>query len=60
MKVEPQKLVDFLMSDKSPYTVDRILHSRSYWLPEELTTKETPEYLSIMDILECHGKSVAS
>ena len=59
MKVEPQRLVDFLMSDKSPYTVDRILHSRSYWLPEELTTKETPEYLSIMDILECHGKSIA-
>lgn len=58
MKVEPGKLVDFLTSDKSPYTVDRILGSRSYWLPEELTTKDTPEYLSIIDILEMFGKSM--
>ena len=57
MKPDPKKFVDFLMSDKSPYTVDRILNSRSYWLPEELTTKETPEYLSIVDILELYAKS---
>ena len=57
MKPDPKKFVDFLMSDKSPYTVDRILNSRSYWLPEELKTEDTPEYLSIFDILELYGKS---
>jgi len=58
IKVDPNKLVEFLMSDKSPYTTDRILASRSYWLPEELTTKDTPEYLSIFDILELSGKAM--
>lgn len=57
MKPDPKKFVDFLMSDKSPYTVDRILNSRSYWLPEELKTEDTSEYLSIFDILELYGKS---
>lgn len=57
MKPDPKKFVDFLMSDKCSYTVDRILNSRSYWLPEELKTEDTPEYLSIFDILELYGKS---
>lgn len=56
MKVDPKELVDFLMSDKSPYTVDRILNSRGYWLPDELITPETPEYLSIFDVMEAYGK----
>lgn len=60
MMVDPKKLVDFLMSDKSPYTVDRILNSRGYWLPKELETQDTPEYLSIFDILEAHGKTIAA
>ena len=57
IKPDPKKFVDFLMSDKSPYTVDRILNSRGYWLPEELKTEDTPEYLSIFDILSLYGKS---
>ena len=56
-KQDPKKLVDFLMSDKSPYTVDRILNSRGYWLPDELITDDTPEYLGIYDILQMYAKS---
>ena len=59
IKIDPKQLVDFLHSDKNSYTVDRILNSRGYWLPTELTTEETPEYLSIFDILEDHGKCIA-
>ena len=57
IKVEPKKLTDFLMSDKNKYSKDRILNSRGYWLPDELITDETPEYMSIFDILNEYGKS---
>lgn len=56
MKPDPRKFTDFLMSDKCPYTRDVILNSRSYWLPVELTTPDTPQYLSIFDILELYSK----
>ena len=56
MKPDPKKFTDFLMSDKCPYTRDAILNSRSYWLPAELITPDTPEYLSIFDILELYSK----
>ena len=56
MKPDPKKFTDFLMSDKCPYTRDAILNSRSYWLPTELTTPDTPEYLSIFDILSLYSK----
>lgn len=52
LKVAPDKLVEVLLSDKNKMSTDRILSSRSYWLPDELTTKDTPEYMSIFDILE--------
>ncbi len=51
IKVDPKALVDRLMSDKDKYSIDRVLNSRGYWLPDELITKETPEYMSIIDIL---------
>ena len=57
MKVDPKALVDSLMSDKDKMSKDRILASRSYWLPDELITKETPEYMSIFDILEFAHKN---
>lgn len=57
MKVDPKALVDRLTSDKDKYSMERVLNSRSYWLPDELTTKETPEYMSIFDILEFFSKS---
>ena len=56
-KIEPKKLIDALLSDKNKYTADRILNSRGYWLPDELITKETPEYMSIIDILEFGAKN---
>lgn len=56
IKVDPMKVVDMLLSDKNPYTVDRVMNSRGYWLPDELITKETPEYFSIFDILELFSK----
>jgi len=56
--VEEGKLMDFLMSDKNKYSVDRILHSRGYWLPKELEEKDTPEYLSVMDILAEYGLAI--
>ena len=52
MNVDPKALCDFLYSDKNKMSVDRVLNSRSYWLPDELITDETPEYMSILDILE--------
>lgn len=57
LKVDPKKLVDVLLSDKCKMTKERILNSRGYWLPDELITPETPEYLSIFDILEMAGSS---
>lgn len=60
LRVEPAKLVEVLMSDKNKMSVDRVLNSRGYWLPDEITTKDTPEYLSIFDILEfCHKNGLA-
>lgn len=53
LNVEPQKLVDALMSDKNKYTVDRVLNSRGFWLPEEI--KDDREYLSVFDVLEQHS-----
>ena len=55
--VTPETLMDFLKSDKNKYTVDRILHSRGYWLPKELES-DAPEYLSIMDILDMYHKTI--
>jgi len=49
--IEPQKFVDTIMSGKNPLTMDRLLCSRGYWLPAEMETKETPEYVSIFDAL---------
>ena len=56
--ITPDTLMDFLKSDKNKYTVDRILHSRGYWLPKELEDDSTPEYLSIMDILDMYHKTI--
>ena len=58
LRVDPMKLMDFLHSDKNKYSVDRILNSRSYWLPEEYKDKDDKEYLSIFDILEMYGNFV--
>ena len=58
LKVDPMKLMDFLTSDKNKYTVDRVLNSRSYWLPEEYKGSSDKEYLSIFDILELYGASI--
>lgn len=57
IKIDPAKLVDVLMSDKNKYSIDRVLNSRGYWLPDELTTKETKEYMSIIDVLEFFSHS---
>ena len=57
LKVSPDKLVEVLLSDKNKMSVDRILASRGYWLPEELTTKDTPEFMSVIDILEFASKN---
>ena len=63
IKVEPKALVDALMSDKDKMSMDRILASRGYWLPDELITPDTPEFMSIFDILEFfhnnHGVKLA-
>ena len=56
--ITPDTLMDFLKSDKNKYTVDRILHSRGYWLPKELEDDSTPEYLSIMDILDLYHNTI--
>lgn len=56
--VTENELMDFLVSDKNKYSVDRILNSRGYWLPKELETKDTPEYLSVMDVLAEYSKSM--
>ena len=50
LKVDPKQLVDVLYSDKNKMSVDRVLHSRGYWLPEEIPSDQ--EYLSIIDVLE--------
>ena len=50
LKVEPQRLMDVLSSDKAKYSVDRVLNSRGYWLPQEVKCDQ--EYLSIIDVLE--------
>lgn len=50
IKVEPAKLVEAILSDKNKMSMDRILNSRSYWLPDEI--KDDKEYMSILDILE--------
>ena len=58
LKVKPEELMDFLKSDNNAYTVDRILNSRGYWLPEEIEQNgEYPEYLSIFDVLAEYEKS---
>lgn len=59
MKVEPQKLMDWLKSDKNKYSIDRVLHSRGYWLPEEIekTSKDLKEYMSIFDVIEAMSKA---
>lgn len=57
LQPDPKQLVDVLMSDKNRYSIDRVLNSRGYWLPDELITKDSPEYMSIFDILEFFGKS---
>lgn len=55
-KVAPDQLMEFLKSDKNKYTVDRVLNSRGYWLPEEIEKekKDLPEYLSIFDVLAAY------
>ena len=50
LKVDPKQLVDVLYSDKNKMSVDRVLNSRGYWLPDELPSDQ--EYLSIIDVLE--------
>jgi hypothetical protein len=58
IKVKPEELMDFLKSDKNKYTVDRLLSSRGYWIPEELEKNgDYPEYLSIFDVLEAYEQS---
>lgn len=54
IKMTPERLMEILASDKNTYTVDRILNSRSYWLPEEIKSEQ--EYLSIFDVLEFCSK----
>lgn len=56
--VTEKEFMDFLNSDKHKGLVDRMLHSRGYWLPKELETKDTPEYLSIMDVLALYTKDL--
>lgn len=59
-KVEPEKLMEFLTSDKNKYTVDRVLESRGYWLPKEIENdKSIPqkEYLSIFEVLQAYSKA---
>lgn len=50
LTLDPVKLVDILNSDKNKYSVERVLNSRGYWLPEEM--KSAKEYMSVFDVLE--------
>ena len=58
--VTEKEFCDFLTNDKHKGLVDRLLHSRGYWLPRELEDKDTPEYLSIMDVLAMYRKELKS
>lgn len=58
--VSEKEFCDFLTNDKHKGLVDRMLHSRGYWLPKELEDKDTPEYLSIMDVLAMYRKELKS
>lgn len=53
VQIEPERIAEWLSSDKNKYTIDRVLHSRGYWLPVEIeqSCKDIPEYMSIFDIL---------
>lgn len=55
--VEPQKLMDWMSSDKAEYPLKRVLESRGYWLPKELEADATQEYISIFDILSAYSKA---
>lgn len=59
--VEPERIMEFLSSGKCKYTVDKLLTSRGYWLPDEIlkTDKDVPEYISIFDVLEAYSKNGA-
>ena len=55
LKVDPKQLVDVLYSDKNKMSVDKILNTRGYWLPEEVPSDQ--EYMSIIDVLEFAAKN---
>jgi len=50
VRVEPGALLDALNSDHNKLSMDRILNSRGYWLPDEIKCDQ--EYMSVFDILE--------
>lgn len=59
LHVEPEKLMEWMTSDKNKYTIDRVLASRGYWLPKEIESglESCPEYMSIFDVLSEYWKS---